>query len=106
MVLSAKLPGWFKVPLRAATTPTGPCRSTRAVRLLYFARSLFTDDMRNEVRAEIECGKTHFRALTAGEKPALYLVATSFSDVQKSLAKLSFRLRRPTLAQCVRLLNR
>jgi len=47
--------------------------------------SLFTDDMRNKERAKIECGKAHFKTLAVGENPAHYLVATSFSDLQKSL---------------------
>lgn len=91
VVLYAKLPGWFKVP-----TPLGSYNPDWVVllnkdgtRRLYFVvetkGSLFTDDMRNKERAKIECGKAHFKTLAVGENPAHYLVATSFSDLQKSL---------------------
>lgn len=90
VVLYAKLPGWFKVP-----TPLGNYNPDWAVlvnkdgtRRLYFVvetkSSLFTDDLRNNESAKIECGKAHFKALAVGENPVRYLVARSFSDVQTS----------------------
>lgn len=91
VVLYAKLPGWFKVP-----TPLGSYNPDWVVlinkdgaRSLYFVvetkSSLFTDDMRSKERAKIDCGKAHFKALAVGENPARYLVASSFSDLEKSL---------------------
>lgn len=91
VVLYAKLPGWFKVP-----TPLGSYNPDWAVlvnkdgtRRLYFVvetkGSLFVDDLRNKEQAKIECGQAHFEALAVGENPARYLVATSISDLQKSL---------------------
>ncbi|WP_247315190.1 type III restriction-modification system endonuclease [Ralstonia pseudosolanacearum] len=91
VVLYAKLPGWFKVP-----TPLGSYNPDWAVlvnkdgtRRLYFVvetkGSLFVDDLRNKEQAKIECGQAHFEALAIGENPARYLVATSISDLQKSL---------------------
>jgi type III restriction enzyme len=87
VVLYAKLPGWFKVP-----TPLGTYNPDWAVLLdkdgsqrLYFVvetkSSLFTDDLRNKESAKIECGRAHFNALAAGENPAQYVVARTFSDV-------------------------
>jgi len=92
VVLYAKLPGWFKVP-----TPLGSYNPDWAVLMeadgaqrLYFVvetkGSLFSDDLRNKERAKIECGKAHFKALSLGENPAKYLVATSFNDVLKTMA--------------------
>lgn len=91
VVLYAKLPGWFKVP-----TPLGSYNPDWAVlvnkdgtRRLYFVvetkGSLFVDDLRNKEQAKIECGQAHFEALAVGENPARYLVATSISDLQKSI---------------------
>lgn len=91
VVLYAKLPGWFKVP-----TPLGSYNPDWAVlvnkdgtRRLYFVvetkGSLFLDDLRSKEQAKIECGQAHFEALAVGENPARYLVATSISDLQKSL---------------------
>jgi type III restriction enzyme len=52
---------------------------------LYFVvetkSSLFTDDLRNNESAKIDCGKAHFKALAVGENPARYVVARSLSDV-------------------------
>lgn len=91
VVLYAKLPGWFKVP-----TPLGSYNPDWAVlvnkdgtRRLYFVvetkGSLFVDDLRNKEQAKIQCGQAHFEVLAVGENPARYLVATSISDLQKSL---------------------
>lgn len=83
----AKLPSWFKVP-----TPLGTYNPDWAVLIeqdgaerLYFVvetkSSLFTDDLRDKESAKIECGKAHFKALSVGENPAQYLVATKFEDL-------------------------
>ena len=91
VVLYAKLPGWFKVP-----TPLGAYNPDWAILLeqggaqrLYFVvetkSSLFTDDLRDQESAKIECGKAHFAALGGGENPARYLVATSLADVFKAM---------------------
>ena len=91
VVLYAKLPSWFKVP-----TPLGPYNPDWAIlfdqdgtQRLYFVVetkcSLFTDDLRSKEDAKIECGKAHFAALEGGANPARYLVATSFSDVLKTI---------------------
>lgn len=91
VVLYAKLPSWFKVP-----TPLGPYNPDWAIlfdhdgtQRLYFVvetkSSLFTDDLRSKEDAKIECGKAHFAALEGGANPARYLVATSFSDVLKTI---------------------
>jgi type III restriction enzyme len=82
----SKLPGWFRVP-----TPLGPYNPDWAVLVekdgterLYFVvetkGSLFTDDLRDQESAKIECGKAHFKALAVGENPAQYLVARNISD--------------------------
>jgi len=87
VVLYVKLPTWFKIP-----TPLGSYNPDWAVmvdkdgnRRLYFVvetkSSLFTDDLRNEESAKIECGKAHFKALAVGESPARYVVARSLVDV-------------------------
>jgi type III restriction enzyme len=79
----AKLPGWFSVP-----TPLGGYNPDWAVLVqtdqgerLYFVvetkSSLFTDDLRDAERAKIRCGEAHFEALRQGERPALYVVASS-----------------------------
>ena len=91
VVLYAKLPSWFKVP-----TPLGPYNPDWAILLdhdgvqrLYFVvetkSSLFADDLRDKESAKIECGKAHFAALSVGENPARYLVATSFGEVLKAM---------------------
>lgn len=91
VVLYAKLPSWFKVP-----TPLGPYNPDWAIlfdqdgtQRLYFVvetkSSLFTDDLRRKEDAKIECGKAHFAALEGAANPARYLVATSFSDVLKTI---------------------
>lgn len=91
VVLYAKLPSWFKVP-----TPLGPYNPDWAIlfdqdgtQRLYFVvetkSSLFTDDLRSKEDAKIKCGEAHFAALGVGEKPARYMVATSFGDVLKTL---------------------
>lgn len=83
----AKLPGWFRVP-----TPLGSYNPDWAVLVeqdggerLYFVvetkSSLFTDDLRDKESAKIKCGKAHFQALTVGENPARYVVATKFDDL-------------------------
>ena len=86
----AKLPGWFRVP-----TPLGPYNPDWAVLVekdggerLYFVvetkSGLFTDDLRDKERAKIECGKAHFKALVARERPARYTVARTVDDVLSS----------------------
>lgn len=83
----AKLPGWFTVP-----TPLGSYNPDWAVLVekdgaerLYFVvetkSSLFTDDLRDNESAKIECGKAHFNALAVGESPAQYLVARTLTDL-------------------------
>ena len=85
--LYAKLPGWFKVP-----TPLGSYNPDWAVLVrdeagerLYFVvetkSSLFADDLRDGESAKIECGRAHFAALAAGERPARYVVARSVDDL-------------------------
>lgn len=83
----AKLPGWFKVP-----TPLGTYNPDWAVlvekdgaeRLFFVVEtksSLFEDDLRDREGAKIECGKAHFAALSVGENPAKYVVATKVDDL-------------------------
>jgi type III restriction enzyme len=83
----AKLPGWFKVP-----TPLGTYNPDWAVlvekdgaeRLFFVVEtksSLFEDDLRDREGAKIECGKAHFAALSVGENPAKYIVATKVDDL-------------------------
>ena len=85
--LYAKLPGWFKVP-----TPLGSYNPDWAVLIgsdtgerLYFVvetkGSLYNSDLRPTETAKIECGKKHFKALTVGESPAQYKVATSVDEL-------------------------
>ncbi len=85
--LYAKLPGWFKVP-----TPLGSYNPDWAVLIgsdtgerLYFVvetkGSLYNNDLRPTETAKIECGKKHFKALTVGESPAQYKVATSVDEL-------------------------
>lgn len=83
----AKLPGWFTV-----TTPLGKYNPDWAVLIemdgaerLYFVvetkSSLFADDLRAKEEAKIECGKAHFKALSVGENPARYEVATTVNQL-------------------------
>ncbi len=83
----AKLPGWFKVP-----TPLGTYNPDWAVlvekdgteRLFFVVEtksSLFDDDLRDREGAKIECGKAHFAALSVGENPAKYVLATKVDDL-------------------------
>jgi type III restriction enzyme len=83
----AKLPGWFRIP-----TPLGPYNPDWAVLVekdgaerLYFVvetkSSLFTDDLRDNESAKIECGRAHFKALAVSEAPAKYVVARSVDEV-------------------------
>ena len=85
--LYAKLPGWFKVP-----TPLGSYNPDWAVLIdsdvgerLYFVvetkGSLYNSDLRPTETAKIECGKKHFKALTVGESPAQYKVATNVDEL-------------------------
>ena len=89
--LYAKLPGWFKVP-----TPLGSYNPDWAVLInsdagerLYFVvetkGSLYNNDLRPTETAKIECGKKHFKALTVGESPAQYTVATSVDELLESI---------------------
>jgi type III restriction enzyme len=83
----AKLPGWFKVP-----TPLGDYTPDWAVLVevdgqerLYFVvetkGSLFPDDLRDNEAAKLACGEAHFKALAAGDHPALYIKAASVDDL-------------------------
>jgi len=83
----AKLPGWFTVP-----TPLGGYNPDWAVLVerdgnerLYLVvetkGSRFADDLRDQERAKIACGKAHFEALEVQEAPARYLVARTVDDV-------------------------
>lgn len=85
----AKLPGWFKVP-----TPLGTYNPDWAVlveqngaeRLFFVVEtkpSLFAEDLRGKEDAKIECGKAHFKELSADEKPVEYVVARNFDDFTK-----------------------
>lgn len=83
----AKLPSWFRVP-----TPLGDYEPDWAVLIeidgaerLYFVvetkPSLFGMDLRGNEQAKIDCGKAHFAAIGDGERPAKFVVATSFDDL-------------------------
>ena len=83
----AKLPRWFQVP-----TPLGPYNPDWAVLVenddserLYFVAetkgSSFIDDLRNQERAKVECGREHFAALEVGETPAEYRVVHQFDEL-------------------------
>ncbi|MBI3090490.1 MAG: DEAD/DEAH box helicase family protein [Candidatus Tectomicrobia bacterium] len=83
----AKLPGWFKVP-----TPLGAYNPDWAVLVekdgaerLYFVvetkGGLFPDELRDKERAKIECGKEHFKALAAGERPVEFIQARNIDDL-------------------------
>ena len=85
--LYAKLPGWFTVP-----TPLGGYNPDWAVLLetevgerLYLVvetkGSSLVDDLRRTEAAKIECGKAHFKALEARERPARYEVAASVDEL-------------------------
>jgi type III restriction enzyme len=85
----AKLPGWFKVP-----TPLGTYNPDWAVlveqggteRLFFVVEtkpSLFAEDLRGKEDAKIECGKAHFKELSAGDKSVEYVVARNFDDFTK-----------------------
>jgi len=87
----AKLPGWFTVP-----TPLGSYNPDWAVLIekegaerLYFVvetkSGLFADDLREKENAKIKCGRAHFKALTAREQPAKYMVARTLGDVLSSV---------------------
>lgn len=43
--------------------------------------SLFTENLRDNDSAEIECGKVHFKDLAVGENPAEYVVVRTFDDL-------------------------
>jgi type III restriction enzyme len=83
----AKLPAWFKVP-----TPLGTYNPDWAVLVeisgeprLYFVvetkGSLFADDLRDNERAKMECGKAHFKAIGMSENPARYIAATKVDNL-------------------------
>mgnify|MGYP007112077446 CR=1 FL=1 len=85
--VSAKLPGWFRIP-----TPLGTYNPDWAVLVeidgaerLYFVvetkSSLFDEDLRDKESAKINCGRAHFKALAVGENPAQYIVARNIDDV-------------------------
>ncbi len=83
----AKLPGWFTVP-----TPLGTYNPDWAVLIdsdegerLYLVvetkGSLYLGDLHISEGAKIECGMAHFCALSVGDSPARYEVATSVGDL-------------------------
>ncbi len=85
----AKLPDWFKIP-----TPLGTYNPDWAVLVekegeerLYFVvetkGSLLVQDLRTKEAARIACGRAHFEALSIGENPARYVVATDTADLMK-----------------------
>ncbi len=85
--LYAKLPSWFMVP-----TPLGGYNPDWVVLVehmgesrLYFVietkGGLFADDFRRREEAKIQCAKSHFHALSQGQNPAKYILASSFEDV-------------------------
>ena len=43
--------------------------------------SAFLSDLRNAERAKVECGKAHFKALEAGESPAVYRVVHTADEL-------------------------
>lgn len=83
----AKLPAWFRIP-----TPLGSYNPDWAVLIdkdgsarLYFVvetkGSLFKEDLRGKEGAKIQCGKAHFQAISSGEDPARFVIATKLDDV-------------------------
>lgn len=83
----AKLPGWFKVP-----TPLGTYNPDWAILVevdgkdrLYFVvetkGSLFSDDLRGNEAAKMDCGAAHFAALAIDKNPARYVKATKVDDL-------------------------
>ena len=85
----AKLPGWFKIG-----TPLGSYNPDWAVVVqvegedrLYFVvetkGSLFANDLRQNEKEKMECGKAHFRALGVGEDGVEYITATKVDDVME-----------------------
>ena len=87
----AKLPGWFTVP-----TPLGDYNPDWAVLVeredqerLYLVvetkGSLFLEDLRARESAKIHCGEAHFRELRDGKDGAQYCVATTLTDLLKSV---------------------
>lgn len=91
----AKLPDWFRVP-----TPLGSYNPDWAVVIeedgkdrLYLVvetkSSLFEEDRRDAENFKIRCGKESFRALTAHEPPARYLVAPDLDRVFDEVEQLS-----------------
>lgn len=85
----AKLPGWFKVP-----TPLGTYNPDWAILVevdgqdrLYFVvetkGSLFSDDLRGNEAAKMNCGAAHFAALAVGENPARYVKVTKVDELMR-----------------------
>ena len=83
----AKLPGWFRVP-----TPLGSYNPDWAILIdsnagerLYLVvetkGSLFPSDLRSTESARIACGRAHFNAISVGESPARYEVATRVEEL-------------------------
>jgi type III restriction enzyme len=83
----AKLPGWFTVP-----TPLGPYNPDWALLVetdegerLYLVVETkggsVIDELREKETAKVKCGKAHFKALSAGEAPATYIVARVFDEL-------------------------
>ena len=52
---------------------------------LYFVAetkgSSFLDDLRNNERAKVECGKAHFKTLKVGESPVKYRVVHKLDEL-------------------------
>lgn len=83
----AKLPGWFKVP-----TPLGSYNPDWAILIeengtdkIYFVvetkGSLFLDDLRDNEKAKITCGREHFKAIRVLDSPAQYIVVNSVDNL-------------------------
>ena len=83
----AKLPGWFRVP-----TPLGSYNPDWALLVerdggekLYFVAetkgSLNPDALRPAEAAKIECGRSHFAAISLDHPPATYEVVTDLADL-------------------------
>jgi type III restriction enzyme len=83
----AKLPGWFTVP-----TPLGAYNPDWAVLIeqdgadrLYFVvetkSTPFQDELRLSEADKIACAREHFEAISVGETPAQYVVASRLDDL-------------------------
>ena len=87
----AKLPDWFRIP-----TPLGNYTPDWALLVdtdegerVYFVvetkSTLYLDALREQERAKITCGRSHFEALRTGDNPAKFRVKTTLDDVLASV---------------------